>query len=87
MLAAGLEGIRECRDPGEASDDLSYATEAETLPRTLIESVAAFESDPLVHEVFHERFITEYAEMKSAEWERNHAEVTDLERSAYLLNI
>jgi glutamine synthetase len=87
MLAAGLEGIRECRDPGEPSDDLSYTTKAETLPRTLIESVAAFESDPLVHEVFHERFITEYAEMKSAEWERNHAEVTDLERSAYLLNI
>jgi glutamine synthetase len=87
MLAAGLEGIREGIDPGQPTDDLSYNAQIETLPRTLIDAVAAFEADPLVGEVFHEKFISEYAEMKTAEWERSHAEVTESERNAYLLNI
>lgn len=87
MLAAGLEGIRDRADPGDARDDLGYFADLKTLPRTLIESVEAFIADPLIHEVFHPRFVSEYAEMKSAEWERDHLEVTAAERDAYLLNI
>lgn len=87
MLAAGLEGIREGIDPGDPVDDLGYHAEVQTLPRTLIESVTAFVDDPLVHQVFHERFISEYAGMKAEEWERAHAEVTDAERDVYLLNL
>lgn len=87
MLAAGLEGIRTGTDPGEARDDLSYMANVETLPRTLMDSVDAFEKDPLIHEVFHEAFIREYVEMKTGEWERSHIEVTPSERAAYLLNL
>jgi glutamine synthetase len=87
MLAAGLDGIRKGTDPGEARDDLAYMSEVEDLPRTLLDAVEAFENDPLTHEVFHEAFIKDYAEMKVAEWERAHLEVTDSERAAYLLNL
>ena len=87
MLAAGLEGIREEVDPGDPTDDLSYDAKVETMPRTLIEAVAAFEKDPLVAKIFHERFVAEYIEMKTLEWERTQIEVTESERNAYLMNI
>ncbi|GAA2403971.1 type III glutamate--ammonia ligase [Actinomadura vinacea] len=87
MLAAGLDGIRQGMDPGRARDDLTYLADVERLPRTLLEAVEAFENDPLTGEVFHERFVRDYAEMKVAEWERAHLEVTDHERAAYLLNL
>jgi glutamine synthetase len=87
MLAAGLDGIRNNIDPGEARDDLSYMAQVDSLPRSLLEAVEAFEADPLTHEVFHPNFIREYAEMKVAEWDRANLEVTDRERAAYLLNL
>ena len=87
MLAAGLDGIRRGTDPGEARDDLSYMADVDSLPRSLRESVDAFVADPLTAEVFHPTFISEYSEMKLAEWETANLEVTDRERSAYLLNL
>ena len=53
----------------------------------MIDAVEAFESDPLVHTVFHESFVKDYAEMKRGEWQRSHAEVSDAERDTYLLNL
>lgn len=87
MLAAGLEGIRERIDPGAAMEDLSYDGPVDSLPRTLIEAVEAFENDSLVHEVFEPAFVRDYAEMKHREWEIDHLDVTDREREKYLLNI
>ncbi|WP_028936393.1 glutamine synthetase family protein [Pseudonocardia spinosispora] len=87
MLAAGLDGIRRGLDPGEPRDDLSYQAGIERLPRTLLGAVEAFENDPLTTEVFHPAFVRDYAEMKVAEWEQDHREVTDAERSTYLLNL
>lgn len=87
MLAAGLDGIRRGTDPGDARDDLSYMADVDSLPRSLRESVEAFVADRLTAAVFHPTFITEYSEMKLAEWETANLEVTDRERSAYLLNL
>jgi glutamine synthetase len=87
MLAAGLDGIRRGTDPGDARDDLSYMAQVDSLPRSLRESVDAFVADPLTAEVFHPAFIREYSEMKYDEWETANLEVTDRERSAYLLNL
>jgi glutamine synthetase len=55
------------------------------LPRTLLEAVDAFEEDPLVHEVFPARFVTDYVAMKREEWDSYHSEVTAWERRRYLL--
>jgi len=62
MLAAGLEGVAEGLDPGEAVESATYSWDPKSatgtrLPRTLLEAVDAFEEDPLVAEVFPEQFI------------------------------
>ena len=92
LLAAGLEGVRDRLDPGDPIEELTYDWKvgppgATRLPRNLLEAVDAFEADPLVHEVFPAAFVTEYAEMKHIEWDTYHAQVSDWERSQYLLNL
>ena len=88
MLAAGLEGIRDGIDPGQPEDVVSYTDDSiDVLPRTLIDAIEAFEADPLTHQVFHSAFITDYVEMKKAEWQRSHGQVSDAERDIYLLNL
>jgi glutamine synthetase len=92
MLAAGLEGVRDRLDPGDPIEDLTYdwkagPSGATRLPRNLLEAIDSFEADALVHEVFPEPFIREYVEMKNAEWDEFHAQVTDWERTRYLLNL
>ena len=93
MLAAGLEGINDQLDPGDPVSSATYdwvgarATDAVPLPRNLLEGIDAFEADPLVHEVFAPQFVKEYAEMRRAEWDDYHAQVTDWERRRYLLDL
>jgi glutamine synthetase len=87
MLAAGLDGIRRGLDPGDARDDLAFLSGIDRLPRTLLESVEAFAEDPLTSEVFHPALIRDYVEMKTAEWEQDHREVTATQRATYLLNL
>jgi glutamine synthetase len=90
MLAAGLEGMRLGLDPGDPVEDLTYdwstaGDGAVRLPRNLLEAVDAFREDPLVHEVFPAQFVAAYAEMKQTEWDDYHREVSEWERSKYLL--
>jgi len=92
MLAAGLEGVRLGLDPGEPVEELTYdwtvggaSTGAVRLPRNLLEAVDAFRDDPLVHEVFPPQFVSAYADMKQGEWDDYHRQVTDWERTKYLL--
>jgi glutamine synthetase len=92
MLAAGLEGVALGLDAGEPAEAATYDWDGTTaggvrLPRTLLEAVEAFEQDPLVGEVFAPQFVAEYAEMKRAEWDSYHAEVTAWERRRYLLDL
>lgn len=91
MLAAGLEGIREGLHPGPPVEELTYDWVARPegrvrLPRTLLEAIDAFADDPLVAEVFPAPFVDSYIDMKQAEWDEYHAQVTDWERSKYLLS-
>ena len=92
MLAAGLEGINDQLDPGDPVSGATYdwvgaSADAVPLPRNLLEGIDAFEADPLVHEVFAPQFVKEYAEMRRAEWDEYHAQVTDWERRRYLLDL
>jgi glutamine synthetase len=87
MLAAGLEGIRDRIHPGDPMESLSYDASVNSLPRTLLEAIEAFQKDPLTQEVFEPAFIRDYSEMKAHEWEIDHLDVTDRERAKYLLNI
>jgi glutamine synthetase len=92
IVAAGLEGIEKNLHPGEPVTSQTYDWQAPPpgatrLPRTLLEAIEAFAEDPLVHEVFAPQFVTEYTAMKNEEWDSYHAEVTDWERTRYLLNL
>ena len=40
-----------------------------------------------MHEVFARPFVKEYAELRRAEWDEYHAQVTDRERRRYLLDL
>jgi glutamine synthetase len=68
-------------------ESLSYDASVNSLPRTLLEAIEAFQKDPLSQEVFEPAFIRDYSEMKAHEWEIDHLDVTDRERAKYLLNI
>ncbi|MGY1604744.1 glutamine synthetase family protein [Geodermatophilus sp. SYSU D00815] len=90
MLAAGLEGIELGLDPGDPVEGATYdgaGSEAPRLPRTLLEAVDAFESDPLVAEVFAPQFVDEYVDLKRREWDEYHAQVSDWERRRYLRDL
>jgi glutamine synthetase len=92
IIAAGLEGIEKNLHPGEPVTSQTYdwrtpPANATRLPRTLVEAIDAFADDPLVHQTFAPQFISDYVTMKNEEWDAYHAEVTDWERSRYLLNL
>ena len=86
-----MEGVRLGLDPGDPVEELTYdwtrggATDAVRLPRNLLEAVDAFREDPLIHDVFPAQFVSSYADMKQGEWDEYHRQVTDWERSKYLL--
>ncbi|MED5534904.1 MAG: type III glutamate--ammonia ligase [Pseudomonadota bacterium] len=92
VLAAGLEGIREDLDPGEAVDYDTYTVNEPELeargilrvPRTLGEALESFKSDPLSTEVFGESFHSTFLEYKQAEWNEYCLDVSQWERDRYL---
>ncbi len=91
VLAAGLEGIREGLDPGEAQEDNLYeltpdqlaARGIAELPRTLDEAVHAFAGDPFVEEVLGKGLRDEFVTYKSEEWRQYHQRVSQWEIDHY----
>ena len=99
-LAAGLEGIAQKADPGAPMNDnlylsLSGATASrklpgkdggfvERLPRTLLEALEAFETDPLVRDVLGAEMPGIYVDWKMKEWERDFYAVDTGERERML---
>ncbi|MEM9017172.1 MAG: type III glutamate--ammonia ligase, partial [Verrucomicrobiota bacterium] len=91
VLAAGLEGIREGIDPGEAQEENLYeyspeqlaAAGIQELPRTLSEAVTAFSADPFVESVLGKELSDEFIHYKSEEWRQYHQTVSQWEVDAY----
>jgi glutamine synthetase len=91
-LHAGLEGIEQELDPGDPLQQNMYLlTDAElaelgvdTLPRTLLEAVEAFEQDPLMVDVFGPELHRSYVDLKSSEWWDYHTEISPWEIERYL---
>jgi glutamine synthetase len=87
-LAAGLEGIEKNLDPGpplqgnlyDLLDGAQANSEIPVLPRTLLDSLRAFEADPLVAEVFGTDFQQIYLKQKMKEWDKGFYLVSDQER-------
>jgi glutamine synthetase len=93
-LAAGLDGIRNKIDPGQAQEDNLYELSEEEragrgiefLPRDLQEAVDAFEADPFVVEALGQELRDEFIKYKRQEWTAYHQTVSawEIERYSHL---
>jgi glutamine synthetase len=85
MIAAGLDGIRNGRDPGKRLDIDMYVDghtvkEAKRLPLNLLDALRAFEASTTLRQAFGEEFCTAFVKLKTAEWNAYAAHLTDWER-------
>jgi glutamine synthetase len=73
VLAAGLDGIRESRDPGKRLDINMYeeghkVRNAKRLPLNLLDALRAFEKSTILRQAFGHEFMTAYGKLKLADW-------------------
>ncbi len=91
-LHAGLDGIENELDPGEPMRENMYILDdegleqrgVETLPRTLLEAIEAFDADPLMEVAFGPELKKSYVELKTQEWWDYHNDVSPWEIERYL---
>ncbi len=92
MLCAGLDGIEQNLDPGEPDlvnmyelpDQELERRGVRQLPRTLLESIGAFEQDDLGRRVMGEELFKSYAALKKSEWWSYHNSISQWEIDHYL---
>jgi glutamine synthetase len=90
-LAAGLDGIDRNLDPGPPQNANLYELTkeqlaekgVELLPRTLAQALDAFEKDPITELAFGSGPRQEYLSLKTQEWEKYHAQISDWEWERY----
>ena len=82
QIAAGLEGIERELDPGPF-DEEPYLADKPDVPASLIDSIGALRSDTLFRKRFGDEFVDYVLMMKSSEWGRFLAHVTDWEQREY----
>ena len=88
LLAAGLDGIRNARDPGRRLDINMYTdghmvTDVKKLPLNLLDAIRAFEASPVLQAMFG-GFVPAYAKLKTQEWNDYARHLTQWERDATL---
>ncbi len=87
LLAAGLDGIRQSRHPGERLDVDMYAGEvagAKRLPLNLLDAIRAFEASGALRDAFGPAFPAAYAKLKRQEWDGYSRHLTQWERDTTL---
>ncbi len=89
ILAAGLDGIRNKRDPGKRLDINMY-TEGHTvkgarkLPLNLLDALRAFSANKVLRAGLGEQFADAYVKLKTAEWNDYARHLTEWERQITL---
>ena len=92
MLAAGLDGIENKIDPGQANNENLYEmSEAELrrhniafMPTTLREALDCFEQDAVLQQAMGTNYAAYYVGVKREEWREYHQTVSQWERDRYL---
>jgi len=89
LLAAGLDGIAEARDPGTALDRNMYAATSgadgvRRLPLNLLDSVRAFQASTSLRAALGAAFCEAYAKLKLQEWDSYMRYLTQWERDSTL---
>lgn len=89
LLAAGLDGVAQARDPGNRLDIDMYAAppgveEARRLPLNLLDAIRAFEASNTLEEALGSSFCSAYAKLKRQEWDGYMRHLTEWERDTTL---
>jgi glutamine synthetase len=88
ILAAGLDGIENARNPGKRLDINMYTDghtvkDAKRLPLNLLDALRAFEASPVMKNYFG-AFVPSYAALKHQEWNDYARHLTQWERETTL---
>jgi glutamine synthetase len=88
ILAAGLDGIKNQRDPGKRLDINMYTDghtvkDAKRLPLNLLDALRAFEASPVMRDYLG-GFVSSYAVLKHQEWNDYARHLTQWERETTL---
>ncbi|WP_082490728.1 glutamine synthetase family protein [Aureimonas sp. Leaf454] len=86
-LACGYLGMVNGLQPDEPTDRTVNEDGVISLPRGLLEAVAAFEAEKAFHEVFSRDFVGTYAGIKRGEFETFMQVISPWEREFLLLNV
>jgi glutamine synthetase len=89
LLVAGLDGMRNKRDPGKRLDIDMYAeghkvTNAKKLPLNLLDALRALEASSVLRQGLGEPFISAYLKLKRADWNEYAGQLTEWERRTTL---
>ena len=89
ILAAGLDGVRNKRDPGRRLDINMYteadkAGDVKRLPLNLLDALRAFEASAVLGDALGKDFVAAYLKLKHAEWNSYARHLTAWERQTTL---
>ncbi len=89
VLAAGLDGVRNKRDPGKRLDINMYthshlATDAKKLPGNLLDALRRLEESQVFKAAFGEETVGAYLKLKYGDWNTYSRQLTDWERQTTL---
>ena len=89
ILAAGLDGIRSNREPGDRLDINMYteghkANGAKKLPLNLLDALRALEDSAMLRNAFGEKTLAAYIKLKHDDWNAYSRHLTDWERQTTL---
>lgn len=84
LIAAGLDGIVEKRDPGSRCDNNSYTDplpidRVKALPKNLLDALRCLESNPVLRTSLGEPFVSSYLKLKSQQWKQYSSCITPWE--------
>jgi glutamine synthetase len=89
VLAAGLDGVSNARDPGKRLDINMYtdgdkANDAKKLPLNLLDALRALENSSVLKAALGDAVIASYLKLKHADWNNYCRHLTDWERQTTL---
>jgi glutamine synthetase len=89
LLAAGLDGIRSNREPGERLDINMYTdghkvTGAKKLPLNLLDALRALEQSVVLKDAFGAKTLAAYTKLKYDDWNTYSRHLTEWERQTTL---
>jgi glutamate---methylamine ligase len=89
VIAAGLDGIAQRRDPGRRRDNNMYTdpgplSEVRRLPANLLDALRALRQSEALGKALGLPFIDAYTKLKELEWCEHHAQISPWERQSTL---